>query len=53
MYFEGEAKNETDGLLKRRSPETKKTLISRYGKPSGQQEKDALVALWDVVLMFG
>lgn len=53
MYFGGEAKNATDGLLGRRSPESKKTLISRYGKPAGQQEKDALVALWDVVLAFG
>ncbi|MEQ1519438.1 MAG: protocatechuate 3,4-dioxygenase [Usitatibacteraceae bacterium] len=53
MYFEGETKNATDGLLKRRSPESKQTLISRYGKPAGQQEKDALVALWDVVLAFG
>ena len=53
MYFEGEAKNATDGLLKRRSPESKQTLISRYGKPAGHQEKDALVAFWDVVLAFG
>ena len=53
MYFEGEAKNATDGLLSRRSPASKKTLISSYGKPAGQQEKDALVALWDVVLADG
>jgi protocatechuate 3,4-dioxygenase beta subunit len=53
MYFEGEARNETDGLLKRRSPASKKTLISRYGSPSGDQEKNALVALWDVVLASG
>lgn len=53
MYFEGEARNETDGLLRRRSPESKATLISRYGQPSGQQEKDARVAQWDIVLAFG
>lgn len=53
MYFEGEAKNETDGLLRRRSAETKKTLISRYGAPSGLQEKNALVALRDIVLVAG
>lgn len=53
MYFEGETRNETDGLLKRRSTETKKTLVSRYGTPTGQQEKNALVALWDIVLATG
>lgn len=53
MYFENEAKNATDGLLSRRSPASKKTLISSYGKPAGRQEKDALVALWDVVLADG
>lgn len=53
MYFEGEAKNATDPLLKGRSAESKKTLISSYGQPTGQQEKDARVALWDIVLAFG
>lgn len=53
MYFEGEKRNETDALLKRRSPESRKTLISRFGTPSGQQERDALVALWDIVLASG
>lgn len=53
MYFEGEPRNETDGLLKDRSPEAKKTLISSYGTPSGPQESSALVAQWDVVLAFG
>jgi protocatechuate 3,4-dioxygenase, beta subunit len=53
MYFEGEARNDTDSLLKRRSPESRKTLISHYGKPSGQQESNALVALWDIVLASG
>ena len=53
MYFEGEKRNETDPLLKRRSAESKKTLISRYDAPSGQQERDALVAMWDIVLASG
>lgn len=53
MYFEGEPRNETDGLLKDRSADAKKTLISRYGSPSGAQEPTALVAHWDVVLAFG
>lgn len=53
MYFEGEAKNATDPLLKGRSAESKKTLIAVDGKPAGQQEKDARVATWDIVLAFG
>lgn len=53
MYFEGEPRNETDGLLKDRSADARKTLISTYGTPSGQQESSALVAQWDVVLAFG
>lgn len=53
MYFEGEAKNDTDILLGRRSTEARKSLVSRYGQPSGAQESDALVALWDIVLAFG
>jgi protocatechuate 3,4-dioxygenase beta subunit len=53
MYFEGEPKNATDGLLKDRSPEARKTLIARAGAPTGAQESTALVANWDVVLVFG
>jgi protocatechuate 3,4-dioxygenase beta subunit len=53
MYFAGEAKNETDPLLTPRSAAAKATLISRFGTPSGQQEKGALVALWDIVLASG
>jgi len=53
MYFEGEPLNETDSLLMRRSPEAKKTLISRYDKPAGNQEREARVAVWDIVLAFG
>ena len=53
MYFEGEAKNETDILLKMQEPEDRKTLISRPGTPSGKQERDAMVVSWDIVLAFG
>jgi hypothetical protein len=53
MYFEGEARNTNDLLLSRRSAESGKTMMSHYGKPSGQQEKDALMAQWDIVLAFG
>jgi len=53
MYFEGEARNETDGLLRRRSPEARQSLIARYAAPSSAQEKDALVAAWDIVLAEG
>lgn len=52
MYFEGERLNATDGLLNR-SPEGQATKMSRWVAPSGSQEKDALVATWDVVLAFG
>lgn len=53
MHFEGEKQNETDPLQKRRSAESRETLISRYRTPSGQQERDALVAIWDIVLASG
>ena len=53
MYFEGEAMNETDPLLKLQQPEDRKTLIARPGAPSGRQERDALVVTWDIVLAFG
>ena len=51
MYFAGEALNEKDKLYA--SSGGKETLTARYGAPSGKQERDALVALWDVVLNFG
>lgn len=53
MYFEGEAANETDPLLKLQEPEDRKTLISRPGTPAATQERDALVVSWDIVLAFG
>ena len=53
MYFEGEPLNESDGLLKRRSPASRATLISRNVAPSGKQERDALVVSWDIVLASG
>lgn len=53
MYFEGEPLNETDGLLKRRSPASRNTLISRNTAPAGKQERDALVVAWDIVLASG
>ncbi|HEY1092924.1 MAG TPA: protocatechuate 3,4-dioxygenase [Burkholderiaceae bacterium] len=53
MYFEGEARNEDDPLLKLQSPEDRKTLIARPGTPSAKQETDAMVVSWDIVLAFG
>ena len=53
MYFAGEALNEKDKLFTSSSAEGRKSLLARYGAPSGKQERDALVALWDVVLHFG
>ena len=53
MYFAGEALNEKDKLFTSASAEGKKSLLARYGAPSGKQERDALMALWDVVLNFG
>jgi protocatechuate 3,4-dioxygenase beta subunit len=53
MYFEGDPLNEKDGLLKRRSAESRKTLISRPVTPTGTQERDALVVTWDIVLASG
>jgi protocatechuate 3,4-dioxygenase beta subunit len=53
MYFEGEARNETDPLLKLQTPEDRKTLISRPASPSAAMERDALAVQWDIVLAFG
>jgi len=53
MYFEGEARNATDGLLSRRSPASRQTLVARYVAPTGAQEKTALAAHWDIVLAVG
>lgn len=53
MYFEGERRNESDGLLNAGSAAGRATKMSRWAAPTGTQEKDALVAQWDVVLAFG
>ncbi len=53
MYFEGEAANETDPLLKLQEPEDRKTLIARPGAPLTGQERDVLAVSWDIVLAFG
>lgn len=53
MYFEGEAANEADPLLKLQEPEDRKTLIARPGTPTARQESDALAVSWDIVLAFG
>ena len=53
MYFAGEALNEKDKLFTSATVERRKSLLARYEAPSGKQERDALVALWDVVLNFG
>jgi protocatechuate 3,4-dioxygenase, beta subunit len=52
MYLEGEALNEKDVLLQR-SWGGKETAIARYVAPSGQPEPNALVAVWDIVLLAG
>lgn len=53
MYFEGEAANESDPLLKMQRAEYRPTLISRPGTPTAGQERDALAVSWDIVLAFG
>jgi len=53
MYFEGERRNESDGLLNAGSAAGRATKMARWIEPSGHHEKDALVAHWDVVLAFG
>jgi protocatechuate 3,4-dioxygenase beta subunit len=53
MYFEGEPRNDSDALLKAHSDEDRKTLIARRGSPTGNQESNAVVAEWNVVLAFG
>ena len=53
MYFAGEALNEKDRLFTSASADGRKSLTARYSAPSGKQERDALVAIWDVVLASG
>ncbi len=53
MYFAGEALNGKDRLFTSASADGRKSLTARYSAPSGKQERDALVAIWDVVLVSG
>ena len=53
MYFEGEALNEKDILLQRKPEPARKRVIASYGAPSGKQETNALVAVWNIVLIAG
>ena len=51
MYLEGEELNGKDKLLQGAS--RKEGLIARYSAPSNPQEPNALVAVWDIVLIAG
>ena len=51
MYLEGEDLNDKDKLLQGAS--RKEGLIARHGGSSGQQEPNALVAVWNIVLIAG
>ncbi len=53
MYFEGEQGNASDNLFKQHSKDARETLLAKPMMPTGDQEKDALVMGWDVVLAFG
>ena len=53
MYFEGETLNAKDKLLQGHSKGRQETMISKTVATSGQQERDALAVLWDVVLISG
>lgn len=53
MYLEGEALNDKDVLLQRKSEAGRKSLIASYTARSGQQEPNALVAVWNIVLIAG
>jgi protocatechuate 3,4-dioxygenase, beta subunit len=52
MYFEGEPLNEIDILLQR-SWGGKETAIANYVGSSDQAEPNALVAVWNIVLLAG
>lgn len=53
MYFEGEELNTKDRYFDRLPPAGKEALLARYGARSAQQEPDALVAVWNIVLRAG
>jgi protocatechuate 3,4-dioxygenase, beta subunit len=52
MYFEGEPLNEIDVLLQR-SWGGKETAIAHYVGSTGHAEPNALVAVWNIVLLAG
>ena len=51
MYLESEELNDKDKLLQDAS--RKEGLIARYRAPSGLQDSNALVAVWNIVLIAG
>lgn len=53
MYFEGEELNAKDRFFDRLSPGGKEGLLARYGARSAEHEANALVAVWNIVLMAG
>lgn len=53
MYFEGEELNAKDRFFDRLSPGGKDGLLARHGTRTAQHEPDALVAVWNIVLMAG
>ena len=53
MYLEGEALNDKDVLLQRKSEAGRKSLIASSIARSGQQEPNALVTVWNIVSIAG
>jgi protocatechuate 3,4-dioxygenase beta subunit len=53
MYFEGEELNAKDRFFDRLSPGGRDGLLARYGARSTEHEPNALVAVWNIVLMAG
>ena len=51
MQFEGEALKDKHVLFPRAPG--KDGPLARYGAPAGQQQPNALVALWNIVLIAG
>jgi protocatechuate 3,4-dioxygenase beta subunit len=53
MYFEGEELNAKDRFFERMSAGAKESVLARYGARSAPHEADALVAVWNIVLLAG
>lgn len=53
MYFEGEELNTKDRFFDRLSPGGRDGLLARYGARSDEHEPNALIAVWNIVLMAG